>query len=306
MARTGPPRLGPYSSGHLPSLILACCLVGWMAPPASAQLIEAKPAELDGVGIDEKLSSQIPLDLRFRDEQGDEVSLRDIFSGERPVLLSLNYSDCPMLCRVQLNGLFDGLKAMEWSIGDQYDVVSVSIDPLETVEKARLSEQKYAQQYGRPGCQKGLRFLIGSQKNIAALADAVGFRFKYLPDTREYSHTAAAIVCSPQGMVSRYLYGVMYDPQTLRLSMVEASEGKVGSTLDRILLYCFHYDETKGRYGPVASQIMKLAAGFTVFALAATLSPYWILRRGGAPEALAEPVAPELPAPDPDLVASNS
>lgn len=247
---------------------------------AQGQLIEEMPVEMQDVGIDEKRGDQIPRDLKFRDDRGEVVSVADLFDGQRPVLLSLNYSDCPMLCREQLNGLARGLSEMEWSVGKEFDVVSVSIDPLETVDKARMTKEKYVQQYGRPSGGRGWRFLVGSQQNISALADAVGFRYKFLPDTRDYSHTAAIIVCTPDGVVSRYLGGIDYDPQTLRLSMVEAADGKVGSALDQFLLTCFVYDHTKGRYAPVAVQIMKVAGGVTVVMLAATLTPFWFWRRG--------------------------
>jgi protein SCO1/2 len=260
--------------GALVALVLAVC-----AGSASAQLIEKLPAEMQGVGIDDKSSSQIPLDLRFRDENGKAVTLAEVFSGDRPVLLSLNYSDCPMLCGLQLNGLFDTLTEIKgWSPGREFDVVSVSVDPLETTLRAKQTEQKYLERYGRAGAAEGVRFLTGNAENIRALADAVGFRYKYVPDTREYSHTAAEIVVTPKGVVSRYLYGVAYDPQTVRLSLIEAADGKIGSPLDQIILFCFHYDETKGRYGPVARRVMSVGAGVTIFAMCVGLMPYWLRR----------------------------
>lgn len=267
----------PRSANRFGALV--ALLLGVCAAPAPAQLIEKVPSEIDGVGIDDKSGDQIPLDLRFRDENGRAITLAEVFSGDRPVLLSLNYSDCPMLCGIQLNGLFDSLSGIEgWTPGREYDVVSVSVDPLETTLRAKQTEQKYLQRFGRGGAAGGVRFLTSNQKNIRALADAVGFRYKYVPETREYSHTAAEIVVSPEGMISRYLYGVAYDPQTIRLSLVEASDGKVGSPLDQIIMFCFHYDETKGRYAPVARRVMSLGAGVTIFALAVGLLPYWMRR----------------------------
>ncbi|WP_146400277.1 SCO family protein [Pseudobythopirellula maris] len=263
----------------LAMLALAACV----ALPVRAQLIEDLPDEMQGVGVDDKSGDQLPLDLMFRDENGKNVSLRDVFGGERPVLLSLNYSDCPMLCGVQLNALVDTLSEMEWTAGQEFDVVSVSVDPLETTLRAKQTEQKYLNRYGRPGAGAGWRFLTGRQKNIRALADAVGFRYKYIPETKEYSHTAVEIVVTPDGVVSRYLYGVMYDPQTVRLSLVEAADGRVGSPLDRLILFCFHYDETKGRYGPVAKRIMSAGAAMTVFALVVGLTPYWLKRAQAHP-----------------------
>jgi len=256
------------------ALALAVC-----AGPAGAQLIEKLPEEMQGVGIDDKSRSQIPLDLRFRDENGKAITLAEVFSGDRPVLLSLNYSDCPMLCGLQLNGLFDTLTELKaWTPGREFDVVSVSVDPLETTLRAKQTEQKYLERYGRTGAAEGVRFLTGNQENIRALADAIGFRYKYVPDTREYSHSAAEIVVTPKGVVSRYLYGVAYDPQTVRLSLVEAADGKIGSPLDQIILFCFHYDETKGRYGPVARRVMSAGAGVMIFAMCVGLMPYWLRR----------------------------
>jgi protein SCO1/2 len=261
------------------ALALAIC-----AGEVGAQLIGDLPPEMQGVGIDDKSGTQVPLDLRFRDEDGRAITLAEVFGGERPVLLSLNYSNCPMLCGLQLNGLVDSLRKIEgWLPGREFDVVSVSVDPLETTLRAKQTEQKYLEQYGKPGAAAGFRFLTGNQENIRKLAEAVGFRYKYVPDTREYSHTAAEIVVSPKGMVSRYLYGVAYDPQTVRLSLVEAADGKIGSPLDQIILYCFHYDATKGRYGPVARRVMSVGAGVTICALALGLAPYWLRRSNTNP-----------------------
>jgi protein SCO1/2 len=274
------------------ALWFALMAMGLCLPQAAfGQLIEPLPAEMQGVGIDDKSGDQVPLDLEFRDERGNPIRLSDILGGERPVLLSLNYSDCPMLCGVQLNGLFDGIEQMAWNPGTEFDVVSVSIDPNELPARAQQTKQRYLERLGRPGIGAGIRFLVGSQENISKLAHAVGFRYKYVPETREYSHTAAAIVLTPTGVISRYLYGVAYDPTTVRLSLVEAAGGKIGSPLDQIILFCFHYDETKGRYGPVARRIMSAGAGVTILCLALGLTPYWLRRsRDPAPPAGADPV----------------
>ncbi len=268
-----------------------------VANDAVAQLVEDLPDGVKGVGVDEKLGAQVPANLKFRDDRGKVIALADIFSGDRPVLLSLNYSSCPMLCRVQLNGLVEGLKKMEWTTGEEFDVVSVSIDPLETVEQAALTKKKYLEEYGRSGAGSGWRFLTGREESIRKLADTVGFRYKYLEDRKEYSHTAALMVCSPEGKVCRYLYGVMFEPQTVRLSLVEAADGKVGTTIDRFLLFCFHYDETEGRYGPVAKRIMAAGGAVTVLVLGLSLAPYWLRRS----PALSDPTAgPEDTEPSPD------
>ena len=243
-------------------------------PTTSAQRTEPLPSELQEVGIIEHLDQKIPLELEFVDEQGDPVKLGDFFSGEKPVALTLNYSNCPMLCSLQVNGLFDGLKKMSWDIGDQFEMITVSIDPLETPERARATKQKYLKLYRRAGATEGYHCLTGREESIKALADAVGFHYRLVPETGEYAHAAATFILTPDGRVSRYLYGVQYDPQTLRLSLAEASEGKVGSTMDRILLFCFHYDAERGRYGPAAFQLMRLGGGLTVLILAGTILIY--------------------------------
>jgi protein SCO1/2 len=263
---------------------------------ASAQILE-KPGALEDVRIDEKPSAQIPLDLWFRDSGGGAIQLRKIFAGQRPVLLSLNYSECPMLCRVQLNGLVDGLKELTWSPGSEFDVVSVSIDPTETSQKASETKQKYLKMYERPAPAGGWRFLTGDERAIGQLADAVGFRFKYLPDRKEYAHVAVLMVCTPDGRVSRYLYGIVYDPKTLKLALVEAGQGQIGTTLDRVVLYCFHYDAQAGRYAPVAQRLMQVAGGVTVLVLLGTLLPVWLRRRRRPSETphTAAPAGPSEP-----------
>lgn len=270
----------PIITAGLLSLCLCLCAFGQVSRELDA---------LDGVGVDEKLNAKLPLDLEFVNSEGEQVRLADLFDGERAVLLSLNYSDCPMLCQLQLNGLVDGLRELNWDVGDNFRICSVSINPLETPQRAKQVKQRYVKSYGRPATASAWDFLTGDEESIAQLADAVGFRFKYVPERDEYAHSAAIMVCTPDGRVSRYLYGVLYPEQTLKLAVVEAGQGKIGSTLDRVLLYCFHYDETSGRYAPVARRVMKLGAGMTLTTLAVGLIPVWLRRRkSAAPRALRE------------------
>jgi len=272
----------------------------------SAKVITDGPKEMQGVGVDEMLGNQVSLDLKFRDHHGLPLTLEKIFDGQRPVILSLNYSDCPMLCRYQLNGLVDTLKEMPWNAGQEFDVVSVSIDPTERPERARQTHKRYVQDYGRPGAADGWHFLVGDSQNIAQLADEVGFRYNYVEDTGEYVHTAALMVMTPDGVVSRYLYGVMYDPQTMRLSLVEAGDGKVGSAMDQILLTCFIYDHTKGRYGPHAFRLMQVGAGTTVVVLGLALVPFWLRRRSAAPHASTPTGTPDTPSQQLELPDTSS
>lgn len=243
---------------------------------AEAQRKEPLPQELEGVGVTEHLDQSIPLDLEFRDSSGKPVKLQQFFDGKRPVLLTLNYSDCPMLCSLHLNGLFDALKRMPWSMGDQFQMITVSINPLETSERASMTKQKYLQVYQRAGAAEGWHFLTGREEDIKNLADTVGFHYRYSADTRQYLHAAVTFVLTPDGRLSRYLYGVQYDPQTVRLSLLEAAEGKIGTAADQILLFCFHYDADRGRYGPAAFRLMQVGGGATVLILGGLV---WMLRR---------------------------
>ena len=193
-------------------VIVACGLALGLSLPdgAVAQRQEPVPQVLNEVGIDEHLGGQIPLDLRFRDENGAEVTLASLFPGDRPAVLSLNYSDCPMLCTLVLNGLIDGLEELSWTPGREFDVISVSIDPLETPQRARLTKQRYLRNYGRPETAAGWHFLTGTQENIKRLADTVGFATSTWKRTSSTSHAAVVMICTPQGRMSRYLYGVQF------------------------------------------------------------------------------------------------
>ncbi|MBN1910305.1 MAG: SCO family protein [Pirellulales bacterium] len=271
-----------------------------------AQVAGDLPKEVQGVEVIEHLGDQIPLDLEFVDSQGKKVTLGQLVNGKKPIILTLNYSDCPMLCVEQLNGLFDALEKMEWNIGDQYDMVTVSIDPLETTERARMTKQKYLKRYGRAGAAAGYHMLTGREENIKKLANAVGFHYTYSPDTKQYNHAAVTMILMPDGRVARYLYGVMYDPQTVRLSLYEAAEGKVGSTVDKVLMFCFQYDPEKGRYGLASVRLMQAGGALTLVVLGSAI---WIFRRRekkkakgsdqGDANASSESNAPSPPAPLP-------
>ena len=225
---------------------------------------EPLPAELEGVGVTEKLADQVPLDLRFQDENGQDVTLAKYFDGARPVILNLGYMGCPMLCGLVANGMVDAMNGMKHTAGEEYTVLSVSIDHTETATLARAKKQGYLRQYQRPAAAQGWHWLTGREDQIHALTDAVGFGFKWNDQRQEYAHAAVLIVLSPDGRVMRYLYGIQFDPKTLQLSLVEAADGQTGSSLDKFLLFCFHYDAETGRYGPAARNIMKAGGLITV------------------------------------------
>jgi protein SCO1/2 len=241
-----------------------------------AQLVEQVPEALEEVGITEHLDAKLPMDLEFRDEDGISVTLGSFFDGERPVILTLNYYRCPMLCGLMLNGLVDGLEQMEWTPGQEFEIVTVSINPLETPALAKEKKQNYLKRYGRPSAVTGWHFLTGREPEIDRLAETVGFRFAYDPVEQQYAHAAAIFVCTPDGRVARYLYGIEYPPKRLKLGLLEASEGKIGSTIDQLIMYCYHYDPSNRRYSPVAMNIMRVGGGATASILAVALGRFWL------------------------------
>jgi len=244
-----------------------------LAPAAAAQLasdpmqsVGVRPELLKQVGIDQKLNQSIPLDLTFRDEDGRTVALGQFF-GQKPVVLTLVYYNCPMLCTQVLNGVESSLKELSTDIGNQYDVVTVSIDPTESHVLAKTKKEVYVGMYGRPGAAQGWHFLTGDEPQIKQLADAVGFRYAYDPDTKQFAHASAIMLLTPEGKISRYFYGIQYPTRDLRLGLVEASEGKIGSAVDQVLLFCYHYDPATGKYGLLISHVIKAAGALTVLIL---------------------------------------
>jgi len=254
---------------------VACALV-LLAGEAMAQLADRVPPALEEVGVEEHLDAKLPFDVEFVDELGNSVTLGSFFDGERPVILTLNYYRCPMLCGLQLNGVVEGLTGLAWSIGDQFEMVTVSIDPLETPTLAREKKQNYLKWYDRVGAASGWHFLTGRQDDIVRLAETVGFSYTYDEDSGQYAHAAAIFVCTPDGRVARYLYGIEYPPKDLRLALLEASEGKIGSAIDQLILYCYHYDPSDRSYAPTAMNIMRLGGGATAVILGSSLLLFWV------------------------------
>jgi protein SCO1 len=228
------------------------------------------PALIKDIGLDQKLNAQVPLDLKFRDERGATVTLGQYF-GKRPVILTLVYYECPMLCTFVLNGTLNTAKSMVFDMGKEYEIVTISIDPKETPLLAESKHTMYAGLYGRPGAVTGWHFLTGEEASIRRLADAVGFRYVYDKTSEQYGHASGIMVLTPQGRVSRYFYGIDYSPRDLRLALVEASGGSIGSPVDQILLTCFHYDPMTGKYGLVISRVVRWAGAITVLAIGAMM-----------------------------------
>ena len=230
------------------------------------------PRALRNIGVDQKLNTQIPLNLIFRDDSGRELPLSAYF-GSRPVVLALVYYQCPMLCTQVLNGMVMSLRGMSLESGRDFVVVTVSIDPTETPELASKKKAEYLRRYAKGG--DGWHFLTGAEPQIKELAGAVGFRYAYDPKTKQYAHASAIMVVTPSGRLSRYFYGIEYPPRDLRLGLVEASENKIGSPVDEVLLYCFHYDPNTGKYSAIVMNIVRLAGVLTLLILLPLLIWLW-------------------------------
>ena len=232
------------------------------------------PAALEAVGIDEHLGDRLPLDVKLTDHQGREVTLGERLGHGRPVILTLGYYGCPMLCGVVLNGLAEGLKGLKYEPGRDFDVVTVSIDAKEKPELAADKRESYLEELGWPA-DASWSFHVGAAEETRRLADAVGFKYRWDERTQQWAHAAAVFVVTPDGRISRYLYGIEYPPNTLKLALVEAAEGKLGTTVDRLLLYCFHYDPGAGSYVFFATNVMKLGGLLTFAGLGGFLLHLW-------------------------------
>jgi protein SCO1/2 len=240
---------------------------GGMVHAEDARTINAQPSVLAQVGIDQRLGAAVPLDAQFVDEDGRRVTLGQYFDQKRPVLLALVYYDCPMLCNQVLNGMTSALDVLKFDAGREFEVLAVSFDPRETPEMAQDKKHMYLSRYRRAGAEQGIHFLTGPAESIAALTKAVGFRYAWDEKSKQFAHASGLILLTPQGKVAQYYYGIEYSPKDMRLGIIEASAEKIGSPVDTLLLYCFHYDPTTGKYGAVAMNIMRLGGVITVLVL---------------------------------------
>lgn len=256
-------------------LAAAASPVGAVVEDEAGGRSEPLPSELEGVGITEKLEAPVPLGLEFKDENDRTVKLEQYFNGDKPVILTLVYYRCPMLCGLVLNGLLESMQQISLAPGDDFEIVTVSIDPLETPKLAKIKKQNYLKEFGKPEAAKGWHFLSGKENNIRTLADSVGFGFKWIERRKEFAHGAAIMILTPDGRVSRYLGGIEYEPKTLRLSLVEASEGKIGNAFDQFYLSCFHYDADAGTYSVAAMGVMRLGGSLVACSLGVMLIVFW-------------------------------
>ena len=239
----------------------------------SAPTADAIP-ELEGVTIIDKLDSQLPLTAAFRDEHGKAVTLRDVLPKDRPAILQIGYMKCPMLCSLVMNALVRGIQDMDWTVGQQYDVIALSVNPKEGPDLAEGKKAGYVAEYGRPQSAAGWHFLTGEESSIRSVTDAVGFEYR-MQANGEYSHAAGIFILTPDGRLSRVLYGVKYDSANVRMALLEASQGKVGTTLDRIILWCHIYDAQAGGYVVMAMRVMQLGGVLTLLVLGGGLGWFW-------------------------------
>jgi protein SCO1/2 len=241
------------------------------------------PSALKDVKIEQKLDQQLPLDLTFHDENGNAVKLGQYFN-QKPVVLSLVYYDCPMLCTQVLNGMVTSFRVLPFQIGKEFDVVTISFDPRETPTLAAAKKKIYVDYLPakmRDDAKNGWHFLTGDPENIQKITDAVGFRYHYDETTRQFAHASGIMLATSQGKLSRYFYGIDYPARDLRLGLIESAQNKIGSPVDQLLLYCYHYDPATGRYGAVVMNIMRIAGVVTLLGI---LSMVFLLRRRTQPE----------------------
>ncbi len=264
----------------------------WGAPRARAQ--RGFPSEgsrpsrevpgLDRIGIDEKLGRRLPGDAEFVDEHGKHVRLADFFQGKKPILLTFAYHTCPTLCSMVLNATLQGVSELDWSIGDEFDMITISIDPRDTPQRASKKKASLLKEYakGRAGKKwspKGWHFLVGSEENIRAATEAAGYRYFYHAAQEQYAHPAAMMFLSPSGSIARYLYGLQFAASDVRLALLEASEGRTLSSKDAFILYCYAYDPDQNGYSLMATRIMQVGGGLSAAVIAAFLMYFWSRER---------------------------
>lgn len=279
----------PLKTSMRSVLVLATCLVGVHAVASSgsvettekqAKLATGLGPKFDDFGIDEKLGESVPLNLVFQGENGNPVTLSQLIDGKKTTLLTLNYSDCPGLCVAQLDGLTESLRKFDaLELGQDFQVITISIDPKETSARAASTKAKYVGGLGLKPNFEGWRFLTGEQSAITAIAQSVGFRYTWDPVSKRYNHSAATIVLSPQGKVTRYLYSPSIDPATMNLALIEGSQGKLGSSMDAFALWCMAYDPESNRYTAVGFKMLSLGAAAFVLMLLGLTAPFWFSQR---------------------------
>lgn len=281
-------RISKWTLNSVPVLLLGLCLVaasaagqgtnqGIMSPPATL-----RPPGLKNVGIKQNLNQIVPGNIEFTDDLGRKVHLGDYF-GSKPLIMNFVYYSCPMLCGEELSGLESALRVLKFDIGKEFDVVTISFDPRDTPEAAAKKKGEFLRRYKRPGAEQGWHFLVGQPEAIKAATDAAGFQYQYDPQTQQFAHSTAILLLTPQGKISQYYYGIEFAPKDLRLGLISASQNKIGNLADELLLYCYHYDPTKGKYSATIMHILRLASIATMLCLGALF--FFMVKRNPVHEA---------------------
>lgn len=255
------------------ALGLVAVLIGTFAP-LTGYAEEQLPRQLKDVTIKENLGASLNLGLPFTNHEGKSVFLGDYFKDGKPVLLTLNYFQCKSLCGVQFNAIVQGLSKLDWQPGRNFRVITVSIDPRNTAQMAAEKRESLLSALGK-GPEAEWEFLVGSEAAIKSLADEVGFKYRYDAATDQFAHGAALYFLTPKGNISRYLYGIEYSPSNIKFALIDASDGRVGTTIEKLILSCFHYDEVLGKYSPYAIGLMRLGGFLTTLVIATWLSILW-------------------------------
>jgi protein SCO1 len=243
----------------------------------AVQTSNGLPETLKKVGIEQRLGETLPFDTVFKDENGREVKLGEYFSKGRPVVLALVYYECPMLCNQVLNGLTGSMKGVSLDAGKDFDVVAISFDAREN-DKPELAKNKkasYVERYGRPGTEAGFHFLTGTQESIDAVTKTVGFSYEWDEKSNQFAHASAVIIANPNGKLSRYLYGIDYSPKDLKFGIIDSADNKIGSAADQLLLYCYHYDPSTGKYGFAVLRAMRIGGIATILGMGLMGFVFW-------------------------------
>ncbi len=268
---------------HFGSIAGQILLLGYLflIPATSvAQLNKKKPDNVQNVDIKEQLGESIPLDLKFATSDGDSVSIRQLMKGDKPVILNPVYFNCPMLCSMVTDAIYSGIKDLKWNPGNQFEIITFSFDPNEYTELADSTKQVYIEKLGEKKVSDGWHFLTGRQEAIKELTNAVGFQYEKVERNGEYAHSAAIIFLSPEGLITRYLYGIQFDEFQVRNALYDAADGNIGSSVDKIVMYCYQYDPSSQSYVPVAWRIMQLGGLATVLILGIFLGFLWLKEKG--------------------------
>lgn len=261
---------------------LTLALLALVSPRAASAKDTSVPVELEGIEIEERPGSPLPRDIALRDQGGRSVTVGDYLDGKRPVVLILAYYECPMLCTLVITGALEEMKKLRWTAGEEYRVVVVSFDPRDTPESAAKKRLNYLDAYGRPVAEKGWDFLVGDAAQVKALATAAGFHYRWDEGSKQFAHAAGAFVYTPDGRLSRTLYGITFSG--LKLALLEASEGKIGTVMDRVLLFCFHYDPLARGYVIATTRLVRASGALTLAALALWLFRFWRRERKASAE----------------------